>query len=474
MSKPDPHVRKFVSLIREATGNVVPRARYRFVEELAERRARTLRLPSAAIYVNRLAGGQLPEEWHQLIPLITIKESYFFRAPQQFRMLSETLLPRLVRARSSDRVLRVWSAACARGEEPGTLAMVLAESHLLGNWEWEILATDVDEDAVETAKRGLYGERAVAQVPPYLLSRYFSRRGKLYELSATLRSRIRYRVANLTRAKSNLDEGPFDLLFLRNVLIYFPRPLQRRVVGEAAERMAPHGYLFLGASETLWQIYDDLAPLDLDVCFCYRHRPPGEPVKPPPRPVRPPSPPPEPAPPPPIEEPDEPEPLPEPSEPEEDEVAFETAELAEPVEEEPPSTPPCGVQERLVEAARELAGNELGAASAILEEIMESDPSEPAAHALEGFLYDLRGEEEEAMSSYRAALYLDPSLFQVRLLLADTLLRMGSRKRAINQYREVLSSLESGRERELVTLEDLPLPNRVRAERRCRQVLRRS
>lgn len=485
--------RSFVHLIRERTGNVVPRARYDFLDELLERRARVAEQPDKGTYVRRLATGDLLEEWRQLIPLVTIKESYFFRAPQQFRVLQRTILPELVKAHAARRRLRIWSAACARGEEPGTLALVLAESGLLGNWDWEILATDVDEDALEAARRGIYGERSVAQVPAPAREKWFTPRGKLFELSPVLRARIRYKTLNLAEAPRGFPDEGFDLIFLRNVLIYFPRPLQRRVVTQVAERLPEDGYMFLGASETLWQIQDDLVPRDLGVCFAYHHPKPGEEM-PPPR-KRPEDRPPVDRPP----RPDRPSLLPDPFRPatrlrSRDEATQEVDEppIKAPTPEEPEEPPaahgddelrddlvdlegpgptlPCGVQERLTDAARELAANRMEAAESILQEVLEADPSEPAAHALEGFLRDLQDRTDDAVTSYRAALYLDPSLFQVRLLLADCLRRIGAETRARKHYQEVLATVKDGRE--LVTLEDLPLPNRVRAEKRCRQVLR--
>jgi len=492
-------VRQFVALVRETTGNVVPKARYRFLEELLERRARTLEQPDLSTYVHRLAVGELEEEWTQLVPLITIKESYFFRAPQQFQALSRTVLPRLMRERAGERKLRIWSAACARGEEPATLAMVLAETGLLGSWDWHILATDVDEEALGTAERGIYGDRAVAHVPPAMLQKYFTPRGKLYELVPELRARIHYRKLNLVQLPYELPEDEYDLIFLRNVLIYFQRPLQRKVITQVAQILPRRGYLFLGASETLWQIHEELDSVDLEACFCYRHPRPGQKPSAPPRPDKvahrtPPAGdrhrvPERPAPPPRAEpEPAEPEPAEaEPSvhEPRSSALDVEPPGISEPEEplaepspeppwEEPPPTfEPCALQQRLSEAAEELVENRLEAAREILEEVLEVDPSEPAAHALEGFLHDLENRPEDAVSSYRSALYLDPALYQARVLLADCLLRLGHRNRAQQQYREVLAALDGGRERELVALEALPLPGRQRAERRCRQVLRR-
>lgn len=458
---------RLVALIREVTGNMIPQARYDFLVEVAQRRAHVRGLPGLAEYVQALGAETLDKEWDSLIPLLTIKESYFFRAPQQFDAIRRDVLPRLLRARAASRHLRIWSAACARGEEPGTLAMILAEESSLFGWEWTIHATDLDEEALSGARLGLYGERAVSQVPPYLLERYFNRRGKLFELSAELRSKIRYERLNLAHPPYALPSVELDLVLLRNVLIYFRRPLQRWVMSQVAQRLARKGYLFLGASETLWQIQDELEPVDLGACFCYRHRR-ARPA---------------------AEAPEAPRPAarelprekardggkPRPAAPEPPRAAAlppPAAPAAHPRVDVPPVPQLAGAHERLVAAARDLSENRVDQAGRAIEQALAADPSEPAAHALEGFLYDLRNRTDEAVTAYRAALYLDPSLFQVRVLLADCLLRLGHRERAEHQFREVLTTLDGGRERALDLFGELPLPDPERARRRCRQVLK--
>ena len=478
MSALDPALQKLVTLIRERTGNVIPQSRYPFLEEMAQRRAQGKGFPSVHDYVSALEAGGVRAEWESLIPLVTIKESYFFRAPQQFEMIRREILPRLLQGRSQSRQIRIWSAACARGEEPATLAMLLHEDKALTGWTWSIVATDVDEEALSGARLGLYGDRAVAQVPPELLGRYFNRRGKLFELSPEIRSRILYRSLNLAHPPFELPYPEYDLILLRNVLIYFRRPLQRRVVSQVGQLLSRDGYLFLGASETLWQIQDELEAVDLGSCFSYRHRqgPPVPAVLSQPQPAAPPRP---------SRRPPERD-HPEPSEPRVAPHILDSRDRAArsgglvvsltvpaaplPQPEPPPAAVPS-VHERLLLAARRLADNRIDEARQILGEVMASDPSEPAAHALEGFLHDLTGRADDAVTAYRAALYLDPSLFQVRVLLADCLLRLGSRDRAEHHYREVLAHLASGRERNLPLLEDLPFPDRARAQRRCRQVL---
>jgi chemotaxis protein methyltransferase CheR len=448
-------VQQLVSMIREATGNVIPPARVGFLEEVAERRAHARGYPGVPEYVQALAGREIEGEWGPLISLVTIKESYFYRAPQQFDVIRQQILPALVKTRSSARSLRIWSAACARGEEPATLAILLSEEPALAGWDWTLLATDLDEEALAGARLGLYGERAVSQVPPAQLERWFSRRGKLYELDPAIRARIQYQPLNLAHTPYALPFTECDLVLLRNVLIYFRRPLQRLVVSHIGRLLSPQGYLFLGASETLWQIQDELESVDLGPCFAYRHR-----TSPKPAMLRKPAPlPPAAKPPAPAPAPLAPKPRPKPG--------------PAPV----PAAPavvhqPLSANERLLAAAHDLAANRVTEAAKVIGQALAADPSEPAAHALDGFLNDLCGRTDEAVSSYRAALYLDPALFQVRVLLADCLLRLGHRDRAEHQFREVLTLLASGRERALILFEELPLPDRERAQRRCRQVLK--
>ena len=456
-------LQQLVTLIRETTGNVVPAARLGFLEDVAQRRARARGFPSIGEYVEALAASEIEGEWTSLIPLVTIKESYFFRAPQQFEAIRTRVLPALVRARAGARHLRIWSAACSRGEEPASLAMLLADEPSLAGWDWTIVATDIDEESLAGARLGLYGSRAVAQVPPPQLERWFARRGKLFELAADLRSHIVYQTLNLAHAPFSLPFAELDLILLRNVLIYFRRPLQRRVISQVAPLLAPEALLFLGATETLWQIQEELEAVDLGPCFAYRHRQtpavvekpvPAKvvrPAKPEPRAERPAA----------VGGKDQKD-----SKNRKDVEAATTAPVATTV------TEASGIPDRLASAVRDLLENRIDEAALKVGEVLAADPSEPAVHALEGFVHDLRGNTEEALTSYRAALYLDPALFQVRVLLADGLLRLGDRSRAEHQFRETLSLLASGRERSLPVFDGLPLPDRERARRRSRQALK--
>ncbi len=455
---PASNAERLAHLIREATGNVVASERLALLDEIATRRAHATRQPSVAAYLYALSAGTMQEEWPVLIGLVTIKESYFFRAPQQLEAIVERVLPGRLEARAAERRLRIWSAACARGEEPATIALLLADHPALLGWDWSIFATDLDAEALALAERGLYGARAVAQVPAVLLERWFTRRGKLWELAAELRRRIDYRQLNLAHPPYDLPEAEFDLILLRNVLIYFRRPLQRKVANQVARRLAPGGTLFLGASETLWQIHADLEPVDLGPCFGYVQgtaRPEAKRPEPemPPRPRTVPNPAVIAPKPPPAVRP-QPPPRPVPARP--------AATL---------SAEPVSALRDLEAAALALSEDRLDEAARRLESTLARFPENPTAHALQGFLDDLSGRPEAAIAAYRAALYLDPDLYQPRLLLADRLLHLGQTQRAEHQFREVLTALIAGKGKDLALPEALALPDRDRALRRCRQAL---
>jgi len=457
-------------LVEEVSGNVVPPSHQPFLAHAAEARVRATGRHSLAAYVEALGRGTLPGEWGNLLPLVTVNESYLFRTPQHFTALTTTLLPRLLAARARTRRLRAWSAGCARGEEPATLAIVFADAPELAGWDWRVLATDVDEEALADARRGSYGGRAIASAPPEPCNRYLLGEGDTRTLAPALLSRIDYRVLNLVREPLQDPGGPFDLIFLRNVLIYFRPESQRRVAAAIAATLAADGYLFVGPAETLWQISEELEPVDLGDCFCYRRRS-----------LLPPTPP----------------PVARGPWPEKDRKKNRRAQA--PTEScgsggrsrlgsatELPGPPPeasaghgpwatghvlQGTREKLEAAARHLLADRLAEAVDLVDQVLAADPADAEAHVLEGFIHDLSGRTEMAIASLRAALYLDPALFQAHLLLADALRRLGWKERALTAYRAVLAALSTGNVRELTALATLPLPDRVTAAQRARVAL---
>ncbi len=463
--------RRLAAVIEQTTGNVIPEGQYPHLRDVVARRATEAGYAELEPYVAGLERGSLRHEWRKLLPDITIKESFLFRIPEQFEALARDLLPSIVERRRCSHTLRVWSAGCARGEEPSTLAIVLSECPCLAGRGWEVLATDLDEEALAEARRGEFGKRAVARVPELHLSRYFERRGERYALDPALLQRIDYRPFNfITSAYSSLG-GAFDLIFLRNVLIYFSPESQREVVSRVISRLAGDGYLFLGHSESLWQLNETMTPVELENCFAYRPlgddeerktqrtmrlHPKAEPTKTIRRPVfdklkaaaR--------------------KPTPKPA------LEKRIAEPAKPKAERPSAEEPAPVRRGSLEAsARALAENRLDEARELLEQSLPARKSDAFAHALHGLIRDLSGESEKAVAAYRAALFLDPEIFQVRFLLAKCFEHLGLGSRARNEYRQVLTRLENGRSHDLASLLPGLLPGREEIGKRCRQALQR-
>jgi len=203
------------------------------------------------------------EEVVQLIDAVTTNKTDFFREKTHFDFLAAKALPELT-AQAGSRELMIWSAGCSSGEEPYTLAMVLSEyrrSH--PGFRFRILATDISTAVLEKAERGIFACEQAQPVPRELLRRYFMRSrdpgSKLLRVVPELRETIAFRRLNLME-EFGMAERP-DAIFCRNVIIYFDRPTQERLLGRFSRQLAAGGYLFLGHSESLHQMDLRLAPV---------------------------------------------------------------------------------------------------------------------------------------------------------------------------------------------------------------------
>ena len=211
-----------------------------------------------------------PEEVGELVKAFLINVTQFFRDPDAFAYLKNDILPQVIaQARERNRVLRVWTAGCATGEEPYSLAMLLAD--LLGaelpEWSIKVFATDLDEAAITFARRGLYSENLLKGVPLEYRDRFFERADHGYRIVKTLRQIVIFGQHDLMR---NAPFPRIDLLLCRNVLIYFAPELQEYVLNQFAFSLSPGGYLFLGKAETVrpTQTYFDLVNKQLKLYRC--------------------------------------------------------------------------------------------------------------------------------------------------------------------------------------------------------------
>ncbi len=184
-----------------------------------------------------------------------------FRDVKPFDQFKSFVLPHLLRARASTRTIRIWSAACSSGQEPYSLAMILTEQRAqLANWRIEILATDLSTEILEKAQAGLYSQFEVQRgLPIQLLVKYFKQQGDRWQIDQAIRSMVNFRQLNLLDDIAAL--GRFDVIFCRNVLIYFDQPTKTLVLDRLSRQMAPDGHLYLGGAETVLGISDKLQPV---------------------------------------------------------------------------------------------------------------------------------------------------------------------------------------------------------------------
>jgi chemotaxis protein methyltransferase CheR len=206
-------------------------------------------------------------EWLNLVNAISVRESYFWREHDQLRALVNVVIPCL--ADSTRKPIRIWSAACASGEEPVSIAMTLAETGWLDRIPLEIHASDLSPFAIATAERGVYRERAFRTLPPDLRQRYFTPAGQDWKVNADLHRRIQWHHANLTN-ESDIDQlARSHVIFCRNVFIYFSEATIRKVVKVLAERMPRPGYLFVGAAESLLKLTSQFQLQQIEGAFVY-------------------------------------------------------------------------------------------------------------------------------------------------------------------------------------------------------------
>ncbi|MDY0088671.1 MAG: CheR family methyltransferase [Coriobacteriia bacterium] len=234
-------------------------------------RATRFGLDSFERYFELLSADE--SEFQELMSLLTINETSFFRFPAQFEALRSVVVPEILEGRSAAmRTLRVWSAGCSTGEEPYSIAMTLLEAGIesLG-YRVEVLGTDVSRVALERAKEGLFPPRALLNIPSEVIERYFEPTASGHQVRDRLRDVVSFRYQNLVKEPyPTAILGGWDIIFCRNVTIYFRIESTRRVLHNLFESLNPGGYLFIGHSETLTGIIDRFETVDIGGVFLHR------------------------------------------------------------------------------------------------------------------------------------------------------------------------------------------------------------
>lgn len=254
---------RFRTLIYNESGISLSNQKQSLLSSRLSKRLHDLGLQTFSDYYDHVMSDPSRDEFTRMLDLISTNKTDFFREPKHFDFLRERILPEL----AQEKRIRIWSSACSTGEEPYTIAMTLFDSvRDPSQWEFKILASDLSTRVLAKAASGTYDEDRFRDVPPDVLQRHFLRgRGEQqgqYKVKPHLAEIIQFRRLNLMDERFPI-KTPLDLIFCRNVMIYFDRPTQERLVNKFYRYLKPGGHLFIGHSESLQWVnhpFKSLAP----------------------------------------------------------------------------------------------------------------------------------------------------------------------------------------------------------------------
>jgi chemotaxis protein methyltransferase CheR len=276
------HLNDLCNHITEKSGIGFDERKRKQLEEIVRTRCKILGLNHIRDYYRRLRIPSGKGEFSTLMDILTIQESFFFRHKAQFHALRHFCLPPLMNKKKTDlKRINIWSAGCANGEEAYSIAMLIRDLVFDDfQMKFHIKGTDISRQALRKASKGVYTERAIRGLSPHYLDRYFTKQGDRYLLSRDIRTMVDFEYFNLSEEPFPMDSMPrWDIIFCRNVIIYFTQNHSRKLMKNFYGSMADGGFLFAGFSETMRYLNDDFIPIQMDDAFIYQKPLPGQTLK---------------------------------------------------------------------------------------------------------------------------------------------------------------------------------------------------
>ncbi|MDH3999203.1 MAG: tetratricopeptide repeat protein [Desulfuromonadales bacterium] len=472
---PDAHffdaeqIEPFKRFIHDHAGLHFSSRNQRLLERGLTRRIQALYLNSPQSYLDYLGANENFDELNKLLSLLTVGETCFFRYRSHRESMLHDVVPRLIKANRAERQLRIWSAGCSTGEEPYSMAILLLEHFPeLADWDVQILATDINKHSLRKAREGVYGSRSLRLVEDSLRQRYFEESGGYYLVKPQVRVMVRFSYLNL-----QLDDYPhadsstcdIDLLFCRNVLIYFQPETMRQIVARFARSLRPQVFLFMGHAETLQNISDRFRRQQRQGAFFYQLKTPALKVPAPqPQSTAPPlqaAPPVSPpvVPPPVVKASAPPPPKPEPEPPKDLDALYQQAMAAldheknteaercfDAILQEQPHHPRALVGKGLMCANQ----GDYGGARKLCARAISQDDLLPEAYLLRGLILDMEGASARALVEYQKVLWLDQTFIMAHYLAAKAQARLGQDDKSRRCLRNALRYLERSVDQPLV------------------------
>ncbi len=252
---PEEVFRLMRDLIRDYCGIYFDDGSRYILEKRLSRRVRKLHLSSFRDYYRHLLYDRnRKEELTSIIDILTVNETYFFREKNQLKTFSEDVLPELNEKNKDTKRLRIWSAGCSTGEEPYTIAMLVLEKGSFHDWTIEILGSDINQRVIHVARKGIYRKNSFRTTEEYFLNKYFVEENGFFRISSNVKQQVNFNLLNLLDPYKAKLVGKMDVIFCRNVLIYFDLLSRKKVVDIFSEQLAEGGYLLLGHAESLINI----------------------------------------------------------------------------------------------------------------------------------------------------------------------------------------------------------------------------
>lgn len=258
--------------IYEKTGIYIPDNKKYFLENRLNRIIKEKNFCSYEDYLYYLKYSSNKQDISRLFDAVTTNETFFFREPQQFEIFTNTLSVQIVKenAQMGRKDIKIWSAACSTGEEPYTIAMILLEKVELISIKKEIYASDISESVLMSARKAMYGNYSVRNVPSQYLTKYFKDAGGIYALSENVKSMVKFMDINLIEEREVRQLKGIDVVFCRNVLIYFDDKAKKKAISLIYDVLRPKGYLFVGTSESLHNVTRSFKPLAINKVIVYQ------------------------------------------------------------------------------------------------------------------------------------------------------------------------------------------------------------
>jgi chemotaxis protein methyltransferase CheR len=259
-------------LVRDQSALTLEAGKEYLLESRLDPLARLEGFSSYADLVRRLRGGPFTDLHQKVVEAMTNNETTFFRDARVFGMLATSILPALIAARSAERSLNIWCAACSTGQEPYSVAMLLHEHRpSLEGWKIRIVATDISRDVLVRARGGRYSQIEINRgLPATKLVKYFAQHGPTWELAPEIRRMVEFRELNLIKSWESLPAA--QLILMRNVLIYFDVAAKKAILEKVGQVLDPRGYLLLGGAETTTNLDPSFEPVSYGGAVCFRQR----------------------------------------------------------------------------------------------------------------------------------------------------------------------------------------------------------